>query len=514
MSLIIFLSSLLWSSLIALSAVLTGGFIVTILSARIKEMNLILIPLLVCFFIPPIAIGYGYTTISCNLIQFPFLHKCLYAIIMAGHLTGPASIILFFIPPALSAESRHCIQLQTQLKSRNTTRSNTTSETNHKHSSLTNIIEKLNELKFLISANLWRYTFAYTFIFTAAFNEFELASIMNIKTWSVNLFDAHAQGISFLSSLTANAFPFITLLIISITLLYSITPLSRLFISDNNAQLQKSSEKTTGRYLKQLINNYKSNKASISFHIALVLFLLPIITSGIVPFAVIIKSALKGGLKCFLSLWMLKEMLNSLLFATSATIGVYILIMIYRYLHLIKYKPVILLTFLPLLIGSLSFSLLTLQIFQLPPLHHLYNSPVPLIVALILQTLPLALLLSIASDIFTKNTSQHTAGLTLPFASHTAGKILWKMHYQKTIWILFFIFTIAYFNFTAATILAPVGMTTVTERFYNLMHYGESEKLSATILVTIIIPLIIFTIFTFACKFLTQRILTKQIYTK
>ena len=504
------LNSLLWSSLIALSAVISGGFIVKTLSSRINELNLILLPLLFCFFIPPIAIGYGYTTISCNLIQFPSLHRCLYAIIMSGHLTGPAALILFFIPPALSDESRHCMQMHIRLKSKYIPENQPLPQRKIEHSFFTDFIEKLNKLKFLFYANLWRYTFTFIFIFTAAFNEFELASIMNIKTWTVKLFDAHAQGISFLSSLTTNALPFIILLMTSIILLYSITPLSRLFISEKNSLLHQISGKAKYSYINKIINIYKSNKTSSSFHIALILFLLPLITSGIIPFAVIIKSALKGGLKCFLSLWMLKEISNSLLFAISATVGVYTLTLLYRYLNLIKYKGVILLTFLPLLAGSLPFSLLILNIFQYPILNHIYNSPFPLLLTLILQTLPLALLLSILSDIFTKSTSTHSATLTLPFASHTAGILLWKMHYLKTAWILFFIFTITYFNFTASTILAPVGMTTITERFYNLMHYGESEKLSATLLVTIIIPLIIFSIFTAAFKSIIKKGLSNR----
>ena len=465
-------------------------------------MNYLLIPLIVCFFIPSIAIGYGYSTISCNLLQFPFLHKCLYAVIMIGRLMGPAAVILFFIPSPLSDASRHCMRMRTPLKSHSGDTGSTIKKT------ISSSISRIRELQYLLLVNIWRYIFVFIFIFIAAFSEFELASIMNIENWSVSLFDAHAQGIDFLSSLKVNFLPFILQSIMSIILLYSLSPLSRRLPSfHEKIPLQSLSQPTHG-YLRKLLNIYISNSSSLPFHIALFIFLFSMIISGF-PLVVIIRSALKGK-GALLSLWMLKEILHSLLFATFATTAAYLFTLFCHYKFLMKYKFLILLVFLPVLTGILPLSLLILEFFQLPGLNHLYNSPLPLITALILQALPFALLLRIVADMLTKEESTHSALLTLPFASHTAGTLLWKMHYLKTAWIFFVIFTVTYFNFTASAILAPVGMTTVTERLYNLMHYGESEKLSATLLITILIPLFLFLIFAIIFKLVIKKRLSRK----
>ena len=42
---------------------------------------------------------------------------------------------------------------------------------------------------------------------------------------------------------------------------------------------------------------------------------------------------------------------------------------------------------------------------------------------------------------------------------------------------------------TASSLLAPVGTTTVFARLYNLMHYGQSQVLSALVCLSVIVPL-------------------------
>ncbi len=481
MSYTIFINSLCWSLFIAFFAMISGGFLNKNLASRIKNKNYLFIPLFICFFIPPIAVGYGYTTLSYKLLQFPLLHELLYGLIMVGRLVGPGAILLFYLPSSVSEESKHCMCIASGKCS------------------------CARFLKYLFLSNGWRYTFVFVFLFLAAFSEFELASMMNIKHWSVSLFDAHAQGISALTALKVNWVPFLLQFIMIIVLLLSLDPLNRIFDYIRHTMPPESGFSDKKGCCLVFFNFYFSNISSIRFHIASLIFVLCLTISSLFPLVVILKSAVRGGAEAFLNLWMFQEIFHSLLFATFATLAAYLLTLLCNHFSLIKYKIVVLLISLPALIGILPLSLLILQLFQLPQLNMLYNSPLPLLLTLILLALPFMLILRMITDVFMKDESLHSASLLLPFSSRVAAELLWKMQFVKSVWILFFVFTVTYFNFTAATILAPVGMTTITERFYNLMHYGESEKLSATVCVAILIPLLLFIIFAVILKIVIKK---------
>ena len=57
--------------------------------------------------------------------------------------------------------------------------------------------------------------------------------------------------------------------------------------------------------------------------------------------------------------------------------------------------------------------------------------------------------------------------------------------------IFFMLFIASYFDITLSSVLAPPRMPTIFTRLYNLLHYGQNMKLSATILLSILIPVII-----------------------
>jgi len=464
MSYTIFFDSLLRSLFIALTALGAGMFIVKILLPQSIRINFILIPLFLCFFVPPVAVGYGYTTLSYQLIQYPQLHEYLYIAIMVSRLVGPAVMLLCFLPVSTSRESTHCFFLSL------------------------GTMFSFRYVKYCIHAYLWRYAFIFTLLFLFAFNEFELASMMNIEDWSVSLFDAHAQGVEVFSALKLHFLPFTVQLAVIALLIFILEPLRRseplpVYSSD-----------------KKIYRSYSFRFISIIF-----IFLVCIFISFLFPGFMILKSALRGGSEIFHSLWMFKEIMNSLLFAAFATLGGFFLVALLKRVGCFKHKTTLLLIFFPLLVGILPLSLMILELFQLPLVNVLYNSPVPLIIALVLWGVPFIIILQILPALFGNSEAVHSAELMLPFSGKAASELLWKLKFSKTAWIFFLVFTLIYFNFTAATILAPIEMTTITERFYNLMHYGESEKLSATVCITMIIPLLLFFLMSVIFRFILKR---------
>ena len=459
MSYTIFFDSLFRTLIIAFTALGGGAFIVRVLSRRSQRIKFILLPMSLCFFIPPVAIGYGYTSLSYQLIQYPFLHEVLYTLIMVSRLIGPAAIILFFLPLSASQESRHCFKL------------------------ISGGASSFKYIKYLLHASLWRYALVFSLIFLFAFSEFELASMMNIEHWSVSLFDAYAQGIAVAPALKLHLLPLIVQAFLMLILLSILEPL-RNSISCSSSSVREAASPCTLRYLSVIL-----------------IFAVCMLLSFLLPLFMIAASAFHGGLEVFRSLWMFKEIMNSLLIAASVTVGSYFIAIFLLRINCLKYKTVLLLIFLPALTGILPLSLVTLEIFQFPLINVLYNTPIPLVLALLLWTLPFIIILKIVLELFADNESVYSAELMLSFSGRAASEILWRLKFRRTLWICFLVFTLTYFNFTASTILAPAGMTTVTERFYNLMHYGESERLSATVCITMIIPLLLFSLISVIFKF-------------
>jgi hypothetical protein len=137
----------------------------------------------------------------------------------------------------------------------------------------------------------------------------------------------------------------------------------------------------------------------------------------------------------------------------------------------------------PGLLGALVLSLIVLALFQIPALRPAYDTLVPLLLALTLLLLPMALLLRWILDA----TRPGSAVFIASQLDHREG--LWRLDGRRRFasWALLFCW--AFFDFTAASILAPVGFTPVFVRLHNLMHYGQTAVLSAMVCAAFATPL-------------------------
>lgn len=458
----IFLESSFRSLLISLFAVILGFYISKTLYKRANSFIWIMGALFLCFFIPPVAVAYGYSSLSSRLVQNPLLLQCLYVLIMICRLTGPVTILLLFIPNSLSSEGFHCYKLSRSFSSKES--------------------GKTKHLLFFIKGSIWRYIVAFILIYLLAFSEFELSSLMNIQHWSVSLFDSYSQGISKLSALRLHLIPFLLQFIMLVVFL-SIMP------SMKGCQLSREIKdiRTSGN----IFSLFKSRSFITVFSISVIFLFIGVLY----PSYVIIKSAIPGFSVLFNEFWMLKELISSLLFALAATILSYVIAsFLSAWAQKGRFKIVVLMVFIPALIGILPLSLFILATFQLPILRSLSDSPLPLLLALTIWCLPFVFILQFIINSFSADESIHSATLTLPFSKAKATELLWGFKFRAAFWIFFLIFTMAFFDLTASAILAPASMTTITARFYNLMHYGESEKLSATVCLSIIVPLLLFAV--------------------
>ena len=387
---------------------------------------LIIIPLLV----PPLLPAYAYSAFKINFQTLPIINEIFYGLITTAR----------FMP--------YCVLAYYLL--------------NFSKTNSANLCDSLSPGKKL---SLYKkhsiHICIYSITFLLCLHEYETASLMRIKQWSIEVFNAHSGGLSqtMISSLKMIMFP----LLLSIIVLA--TAFTTLSFSKVNSSLNT-------------IGKNEAGKLSASLLIIL------IFSALIIPLAIVTYSGIVGFGEIFSSGWMLRETTNSIIFALVATICLAffsqaILNMSSRFIYI---------CLLPGLCGNLILGLIILNLFQFPGLSSLNRTVIPLTLALICTGLPFSLLFNFAFSQKFKNSSLTTASL-LPENEHST--ILWKLKTVPFILSQFPVFCLLWFDLTLNTLLAPTSMPGIFPRLYNLMHYNENEKLSATVVVAVLIPPII-----------------------
>lgn len=284
-------------------------------------------------------------------------------------------------------------------------------------------------------------------IFLLAFGDFELASLLSVQSWTVKLFDAHAGGIELAHAFRLTAWP---ILVQSLPILIGIG------------------------FLAQTATPAAVHDASKSP--SLLWFVLPAAVS-LLPVARVASLA-AGSVSGFR--WsdaFGQDLLVSIVVAAiSAGIA-------WLWVSLMSRSYTRLLLTLPALFGSLVLAIGVLRLSRggwVP--EAFWNNPIPLIFAEVLLLMPAAVLIR-----FLLETRTPTAGLHL---ARMAGsrKLLLDLALLPRLLAFGVLFALAFFEFTAADILAPVGLTPVFARLHNLAHYGQTAVLSWMLLLAFITP--------------------------
>jgi len=142
------------------------------------------------------------------------------------------------------------------------------------------------------------------------------------------------------------------------------------------------------------------------------------------------------------------------------------------------------------LLGPLVLSLAVLAAVQLPGLILLRDTPVPLVLTLGLVLLPMALVWQRVLELTGQRSGLHLASLLRK--SRAVRELTWRLGTSRRFWVMVLLFIWAYWDLTASSILAPIGMTPVTVRLYNLMHYGQIAALSAMTCASFAAPILLF----------------------
>jgi ABC-type Fe3+ transport system permease subunit len=315
---------------------------------------------------------------------------------------------------------------------------------------------------------------ALAIIFLLAFQEFETASLMATASWTVWLFDAQAGGLLLSESLRRAVLPAACeVVVVGLFAAYAIR--SRLF----PAARPRSAGPVSRR------------RDALAWMTALLACLA---VTG-VPLAVVGRDAIRGMSFLLESRQMLEEIAIAAGFGLAGGLGAALCASGLRRLAAHRGGPAVALAaaaMLPGLLGALIVSLLMLWLFQRPPLAFLYDTPCPVVAALVLYLLPRALLLQLVVGAATPRPGLHLARLleAAPEAHRRArgGELAWRLARRNQFLAAGVLCIWGYLELTPVAILAPPGVTSAPVRLYNLMHYGRSYVVSAMTLLAMLVP--------------------------
>jgi hypothetical protein len=357
-----------------------------------------------------------------------------------------AVVVLHFVPPLASAESLHCHALLAP--------------------------SSRERRRFQLRAAGSGPWLAGGLVFLLVFSDFELASLWSLKTWTVTLFDAHTGGLALGESLRLAAWP----LALQLAALFALA--------------RRSGPAPEGAWTPPAP---RAGRAAVSYLICAGF------AAALLPLAIVAMPALRGAPSLAASFTLTGDLAASLAFAGGAAVCASGLA-----------RPLRFTLGGPGLLGPLILALLIVALFQLPLARFAYDTPLPLLLALTLLLLPLALLIRWRLAASDTDTSLHVARTIAPAIRHSSfvirhSTLLWQLDGRRRFACFALLFYWAFTEFTASSILAPVGLTPVFARLHNLAHYGQTAVLSAMLLAATLAPVAVLLLTALVARFYPRR---------
>lgn len=150
------------------------------------------------------------------------------------------------------------------------------------------------------------------------------------------------------------------------------------------------------------------------------------------------------------------------------------------------------------LIGPLMLSVLVLEIFSWSVLFWLSDTPVRLIVGMVIWMTPVVLLIRLASAQNEKASGDHAGRLLRQSGDRqqrqTGVRVWLAMHGRAWYGLGALVFVLAYFELVMSVTLSASRMTPMIVELYNQMHYGQRALLSATVVIALACPLLMWAV--------------------
>ena len=409
---------------------------------------------------PDLVAGYAYANFSLSLARQEIANEVFVALLIAAKASGVAAVIAALIPaPALSPGGRHAVRLAGGR------------------------IGPGERLRILMRGRWDRWGSVWAISFLFAFGQFELPSLTNTTAWTVTLFDRQ----TLLPDLADSADPLIWPLLVELLILAPLVVCLARAVGSRRRAVEAARFSLVPRVAVWLVVG------------AIVVF------SVLVPWSILAREAVAGagyfgqGGPNVTSYT--KQIGNALLYgvlsgglAWLAAVGLLKLIRSSRWRVL--GGVVLVAVCVPVLSGALVPSLFVVEMLQTSWLLPLRQTIVPVVVVLALMLLPRAVLLEILFRWETNRSAVHLAAMLrdspVRAQSRAGRERLWALRGFGRFCRVALLMYWGYLDLTVSSMLAPIGMESVTLWLYNFMHYGRNASLSAMTFVAMVVPVVLF----------------------
>ena len=447
-------SSLARAVLVGVIAVLVSpAMSAWVLRRKPVHKNLALVATVAPFFAPELIVGYCYSTGTFSVVHLPLINCGMYTLLLLLKTLPVGVLAVLYSPGSLvSPVGFHCFQMLPP--GRRPWRA---------------------KLDFWIRGPLCQRLPVFSFSFLMAYQEFEIASLMSVPSWTVDLFDAQAKAIQPLDTLRLLLFPLVTICVV-------VLPVVGLMTRSKGKSLRSAASPVSrGQWLGGVLIASGN----------LLLWGVPLLAIG------------EDGLRNFTALTrntvvfhgFAREIGYALAFAFCAS-----LITIFTARGLLRARQTCggaarvccSAALLPGLTGALSVSLLFFVVIQQGWLIELRSTPVPAVAGLTVFLLPRAVLMLLMFQSQRRSAAIGSAELLSqsrqPHQAASGFRLLWQFEDRALFWTFSTVFFWSFFNLTAASLLMPLSIVPLPTQLYNLMHYGRTMSLSAQTLLSVLVP--------------------------
>ena len=425
-------------------------------AARAWTWGLLLVPLCT----PALLVGYFYATIAL-LLRHEWLNASLYTLLVTARIVPVATAMLCFAPrSAVSPAALWCAALARR---------------GGRGPGLPAMIGLVLRGPGLPAVA------AFAVGFVLAFGEFEIASLMQVRAWTVWLFDAQVGGLALGDSLRF-ALPALVLQLLILG------PVLVLLLRRHLA---------TGVPGLAVSPRPAARIGSAGTHwIAAAYILVSVTGGGVLPAIAVVPHATPGLVALWRDPFPVREIPASLMVAAAAAALAFVaagrLVAARRATLRPGVAIAMLLLCVPGLLGSLPLALGVRALVEPWMARILGEGPAPLLAALLLLLLPPALILRGLSTPDGPAMFLARAVHRAPALADRGRHLLWLMKRRADLAVFFLLGCWAYFDLCCGVLLAPRGMALAPQLLYNQMHYGRRAVLSAMVLVFVAAPVVVF----------------------
>ena len=405
------------------------------------------------FFTPPLLTGYAYADFSFVMTRPASQRLLFYGALQVARSLPLAAVIWLIAPSRVTSEADFLLrQLAPRLRGR----------------------ELLwHRLRLAWQGGAGTACVIGAILFVVTFSEFELASFLALDKWTVLVFDAQVGGTAWFYSLRSIAGPVAAASVVALA----------------------ATSAVGGRLRHEQPGNGVLHGTPGNAGAGMVALLLGVLLVCGLPVAIVMRGAWPALPQMVPRFALHRELLHTLAIAGvagSLALWVARLAVQKGWAFRLVLLPLLMV---PGLTGALVLGLGCLALVQLPVLWHFRETPLPLVGASLWLILPVALLLELLLSRYRRSADHHVACLLaaspLLGVRRSAAVIQWIRYRRGAYLALAVLICQLCYEITLSTLLAPVAMPLAAPRLYNFMHYGRSHLLSASLLFSLGLPLLL-----------------------